>query len=362
MSWYIKWEGRDPNIIGIAHEIQPNQQSELAGTSIIGSQNVFCPISDFTIWLKFISWAVCACSISLINCFTKNWWNALLLAEAVKAACMESLTEDYVMQNTGLATLDTYRPLWTYVAERRGAKIYMYFYSVNNNAIRKLGDIDAPMSTWSLMNWPNYIVWNETQKAFVDRFAHDPKNILVVGDLPFSDSETDIMINHGKIVAVFDVQPHRALLHALQAQTFEFYNPKNCIKFLCRHREVAISESLALLLKRKRHDPRYGHRSYAKVVERMIDETGCVVYVDPQTSPHKAILAANIAISIPFTSTTIIARNMGKPSCYYDPTGLLDPNDPIADGIPIIQSATLSLNAGSLQTFELFNWKETRFS
>ena len=51
------------------------------------------------------------------------------------------------------------------------------------------------------MNWPNYIVWNETQKAFVDRFAHDPKNILVVGDLLF-DSETDIMINHGKIVAV----------------------------------------------------------------------------------------------------------------------------------------------------------------
>ena len=338
LSWYIKWEKRDPNITSVFHGIQPNQYSEFPGISIISGQSVFCSSPSVVNWLKFIFWAVCACFISLMSCFTKSWWNAFLLAEAVKAACMESLDQDHIAAEYWFShTGYMYRPIWTYVAERRGAKIYMYFYSVNNNAIKKLGDSDAPIGTWNLMNWPNYIVWNENQREFVKSFAHDPKNILVVDDLPFSDSETVIEVDHNKIVAVFDVQPHRALLHALQAQAFEFYNPQNCIKFLCDIEKIATSQSLMMILKRKRHDPRYGHRSYAKVVEQMIKKAQYITYVDPKTSPHKAILAADIAISIPFTSTAIIARNMGKPSCYYDPTGLLNPSDPNADGIPIIQ-------------------------
>ena len=214
-------------------------------------------------WLNFICWAVCACSRSLIVASLKIG-GILLLAEAVKAACMEGLDPDFIAAEYWFShTGYMYRPLWTYVAERRGAEIYMYFYSVNNNAIKKRGAADIPIGTWGLMSWPNYVVWNETQRKFVDRFAHGPKKIFVVGDLPFSDSNTVIKIDHDKIVAVFDVQPHRALLHSLQAQTFEYYNPKHCTQFLTDIEEIAVSHSLKMLLKRKRHDPQYGHRSYS---------------------------------------------------------------------------------------------------
>jgi hypothetical protein len=43
---------------------------------------------------------------------------------------------------------------------------------------------------------------------------------------------------------------------------------------------------------------------------------------------------------MPFTSTALIARNMGKPSIYYDPTGNLQKDDRAAHGIPIVSGVS----------------------
>jgi polysaccharide biosynthesis PFTS motif protein len=42
------------------------------------------------------------------------------------------------------------------------------------------------------------------------------------------------------------------------------------------------------------------------------------------------------AISMPFTSTAIIASELGKPSCYFDPTGIIQQDDRGAHGIPVV--------------------------
>ena len=39
---------------------------------------------------------------------------------------------------------------------------------------------------------------------------------------------------------------------------------------------------------------------------------------------------------MPFTSTALIARELGRPSCYYDPTGLVQKDDRAAHGIEIV--------------------------
>jgi len=38
----------------------------------------------------------------------------------------------------------------------------------------------------------------------------------------------------------------------------------------------------------------------------------------------------------PFTSTALIARELGKPSIYYDPFGICEKDDRAAHGIPIL--------------------------
>ena len=39
---------------------------------------------------------------------------------------------------------------------------------------------------------------------------------------------------------------------------------------------------------------------------------------------------------MPFTSTALIAKEMGKPTAYYDPLGLLQKDDRAAHGIDIL--------------------------
>ena len=61
-----------------------------------------------------------------------------------------------------------------------------------------------------------------------------------------------------------------------------------------------------------------------------------MITVDPDTSAYKLIEKCSAVISMPFTSTALIARELGKPSCFYDPTGLIQRDDRAAHGIPIM--------------------------
>ncbi len=63
-----------------------------------------------------------------------------------------------------------------------------------------------------------------------------------------------------------------------------------------------------------------------------------MVLVAPESAAVDVIDASIATISIPFTSTAFIARSLGKPSVYYDSSGLLDRSDEAAHGIPILQS------------------------
>ena len=39
---------------------------------------------------------------------------------------------------------------------------------------------------------------------------------------------------------------------------------------------------------------------------------------------------------MPFTSTALIAKHEGRPSVYYDPSGIVQAGDRAAHGIPIL--------------------------
>jgi len=58
--------------------------------------------------------------------------------------------------------------------------------------------------------------------------------------------------------------------------------------------------------------------------------------VDPDISAYRVIEASTAVISMPFTSTALIARELGKPSCYYDPTDMIQKDDRAGHGIDII--------------------------
>ena len=76
-----------------------------------------------------------------------------------------------------------------------------------------------------------------------------------------------------------------------------------------------------------------------------VAKVGLEVGDDPEISAVKVIEQSDIVISIPFTSTALIARSLGKASAYYDPTGMIAKNDAAGHGIPLLSNYK-----------ELFHW------
>ena len=91
-----------------------------------------------------------------------------------------------------------------------------------------------------------------------------------------------------------------------------------------------------MAFKRKRQlNSKYHHPQYVRFVEKL-SRWDDVVMIDPDTAAYKLIEKCSAVISMPFTSTAHIARELGKPTCFYDPTGMIQRDDRAAHGIPII--------------------------
>jgi len=99
----------------------------------------------------------------------------------------------------------------------------------------------------------------------------------------------------------------------------------------------AVLEEFGVLmcLKRKRKVDRLAHPKYRHFTKKFADLSGAIT-IDPDTASPRLIEDCMAAISMPFTSTAIIARELGKPSCYFDPTGMIQPDDRGAHGIPVV--------------------------
>jgi polysaccharide biosynthesis PFTS motif protein len=90
-----------------------------------------------------------------------------------------------------------------------------------------------------------------------------------------------------------------------------------------------------MLWKRKRNIGPVAHPRYRYWADR-VSECADVVIVNPDIAAHRVIEASEAVVSMPFTSTALIARDLGKPACYYDPGGLVQKDDRAAHGIEIL--------------------------
>jgi polysaccharide biosynthesis PFTS motif protein len=99
--------------------------------------------------------------------------------------------------------------------------------------------------------------------------------------------------------------------------------------------EVINRHGALMLWKRKRNVGSHAHPHYRLLADYLAKEDH-VKLIEPDTSAFRVIESSIAVISMPFTSTALIARKMGKPSVYYDPGGSLLRDDRAAHGIPIL--------------------------
>jgi len=336
ISWYINWPGRSKDVQSIYHSVKSQKTIHWKGMQINYLDNPFLPFHSNKAILKYCLWCIKAVSVSLTSLITGRWWNILMLEEAIQAAKIRYMetdhqAEEYYFNNSGWI----YKPLWTYEAEAKGSKIHFYFYSTNCEIFASTSKKADFHYGYQSMNWPHYLVWDKYQEVFVRNATGNDSNISVVGPIWFATSARELEALPEKTIAVFDVQPVRDAFYKTLGISFEYYIPKVCNQFLSDIFDVCKSLNYTMSLKRKRDIGRKVHPEYRNFI-KSIENSDNFASVDANNSAIKLIEKSALVISMPFTSTAILGRELNKPSIFYDPLNMLQKDDHAAHGIQII--------------------------
>lgn len=336
-SWYASWERRHPEVSRLSHSISEGKAKEALGLPLVYASQPQPLPQEFRHRIALLRDFTILASIALVDFLQGRWWHMLLLREVGRAALVnqtprERLPKEYMMSNSGWL----YRPLWTYAAEAAGSRVTFYFYSTNGAVFKTASGYPRQTNHWELCTWSRYLVWEDEQRDFLRRLGIDG-SIDIVGPIWFSDADADLPAFTPPAVAVFDVQPMRESIYRSLALGFEYYTARTAIDFVEGISEATSRLGVKILFKRKRNVGRNIHPLYAGALAHLTD-TGLFISVEPGLAPQHIIEACSCVVSMPFTSTALIARAMGKPSCYYDPTGLVEHDDRSAYGIEVFNT------------------------
>lgn len=336
VSWYLQWPGKKPDIKVVRHSVAHSSPGIVDGIAVLPQCGPLPALTGRRSIINYAAWGLLATVIAALDCVRGRWWHALLLNQAALATQARLVPLDYLAREY-LFNLSScaYRPLWTYEVERRGSSALLYFYSTNCETFKKPEGYSLIFPGFKVMNWSRYLVWDECQADFVRRAVGVQANISIVGPIWFQSSTLEVPQFDKPGIAIFDVTPHRSSTYAILGLDREFYIPAVANPFLLDVSRACQRHNILMLWKRKRNIGRKAHPRYRRLADQLAEQSH-VVLVEPDISAIRVIESSVAVVSMPFTSTALIAREMGKPSIYYDPSGLLQRDDRAAHGIPIL--------------------------
>ncbi len=330
VNWYLQWKNK--NVDSICHSINGLSNFKYNGLSIVNTDGL--PKLKGRQMMYYYIWSMYLITYSFFMILIRPYYG-LMLGEILKLvrtsfADKDQLASDYLFHNSG----PFYRPMWTYEVQRRGSRVLFYFYSTNNEVFSQAGKV-ITQNPWHLINWPHYLTWDDFQKDFITKFDVHKPMVEVVGPIWFSSGRLSTRIPD-RSVAVFDVIPFRPTWYILLGLGSEYYTCANSMKFLNDVRSVLSQNNMHMAHKIKRSNP-LAHKYYVSGLKRLKKQEK-YTDIDPDVDALQVIKKTEACISMPFTSTAIIAKHEGKPSVYYDPSGLIHKEDKAAHGIPVLSS------------------------
>ena len=335
VTWYQRWGNKCTDIEAIYHSAPGVGESVAHGIRVEPRPTDIPLINSLLPLLMLVLWSI-KVNANCLAAFVKGQWGLPLLfadifkAKVVKMLPQETLAKDYLFQSDWI-----FRPLWTYVAEERGSRILFYFYSTNSEGMKTPSGYKPIDFDWRCISWPKYLVWDEYQAEFLRLACSREIVVEIVGPIWFQNSIKEMPVVSEKSVAIFDVQPHRFSTYHALGVPLEYYVPDNCIRFVEDVCEVAHELGFQVVWKRKRNIGKQAHPKFRDFLSTGMVNGG-VITVDPEVAAVRVIQATRLSVSMPFTSTALIAKHMNKIGCYYDASMSLIKDDKGAHGVEIV--------------------------
>jgi hypothetical protein len=230
------------------------------------------------------------------------------------------------------------RPLWTYCAERRGSKVIHLFFS-NCDTPTLPEEASSNFLIYESATWQNYWCVDDFQiKELMSRTGLSHNSFNLVGHPWRGDSKLDLPQEKLSRIAIFDYEVKVGNFGFGTINDVGYFDERKDLRFLNDLVYVAQRLNVVLLHKPKRNLPIEERTPrYASLLQELINHPN-YQRIDAEVSPHQLIMEADLVISVPITSTALIAKNLGKPSIYYDSIGKLDSSDPVLRNIELIQN------------------------
>ncbi|WP_422670909.1 polysaccharide biosynthesis PFTS motif protein [Candidatus Methylopumilus planktonicus] len=338
VTWWIQWSRNKGQIKSLFHTVSNRPAFILDNIKVQPVPHFLPKLKGVSLNAKYILRASYITLKAFINYIFGSWYNAFMLnqyADLIHAQLVnpKELAKEYFFHNSDWK----YRPLWTYDVENNGAKVFMYFYSTNCEALKhKKNDGSYNINLYKGMTWSNYLVWDDYQAQFLLKSLDNNAKCEVAGPIWFSDSEKEVPQIPDNSVMIFDVEPFRTSVYQSYCFDIEYYVSDIAKQFILDIYDVLSSHDLNMVLKRKRHIGNKSSKSYTKILDDLEKQDNFIT-VDPEISAFRLIKTnTNLVISMPYTSTAQIAKSYGLLSIYYDPSGLLLKDDSISHGVPLI--------------------------
>ena len=340
-SWYLSSNIFDKDIRTIYHSVIEKQEIFYKNAEIKYNYFPTSFVNFNATLLKFISWAIFAITLCLIDLIMGKWHHAIILGEAAKNKIVEMKKDEELSKAYYFPySSQCYRPMWTYGVSQKGIEIVSYFYSTFEQP--KLKDrINNQKFEFYLYNWPISLVWNDAQGQLLKLNSKFIINEEIVGPIFDTDSSDSIPPLKNFTIAVFDSQIHKKQFHFGVSTLADYYEFNKNVNLFFLKDIISCSEmfNISILHKIKRNIGKRSVESYTNYVNKL-NENLNYLQVESSISAIKVIDMADMVISSPFTSTALYGLMRNKPTFYYDPSGWIQKEDPAAHGIPVISGIT----------------------
>ena len=335
INWFISNNTTD-EIVEIRHNIKSKKEFIKDGIQIKSEINPADYIQTIEAKLNFLFWTVNAIFYNIFCLITFRLHSVLLYNESCYAKIYDLINIQYLPKEIYFSISSfQFKPLWTFVAEDKNIKVINYSYASSFQGFKtKNGYVDQEY-LFDNTRWKHIYYWSKDYYNYV--LSRVPENVSVnlVNPIYYSDSNYILDKLSTKYIGIFDVTPLEDYISCTFIPEIRYRNFKNSVLFLNDIYEAAVSNNFVLLWKRKRSFNSIHSKEYIEFCLEF-EKRKNIIVIDPNASAFKIIKMCKICISMPFTSTALIARSFNINSIYYDPSGELYLDDRGAQGIKLI--------------------------
>lgn len=243
------------------------------------------------------------------------------------SAIVESVVVESNLENISLDKIVFFnsnailKPLWARTMERRGVEVIICFYALATNPQQEIVS-RLSMGYWSVSSWECFWLIDEyQQKFFSDLILNGDVKFKVIGVPFWSDLGKNVTLPKANFVTLFDISiPEN--YSDLALITFErIFLIEHLRDFFLSVVEIATSLDFVVLHKQKHRFRERTSTNYQNLIMHLRENYPDVYHqVDSSVSPNRLVPLGFASISMPVSTTAVIAQNLRVPSIYFDPS------------------------------------------